>query len=89
MVRFERETVPLVSLRLAAGLSTEVRAALEAASDADEDRFALIVDSTAGLVALGVRGPGRVVTIRDSDWDQFLRTIEALITVLRPSAGQK
>ena len=85
MVRFEREKVPLVSLRLATGLSTGVRPALEA-TDADEDRFALIVDSTAGLVALGVRGPGRVVTVRDADWDQFLRTIEALITVLRPPA---
>jgi chemotaxis protein histidine kinase CheA len=86
-VRFEGDTVPLVSLRLATGLSTEARSALELA-DTDEDRFALIVDSTAGLVALGVRGPGRVVTVRDSDWDQFLRTIEALITVLRPSARQ-
>jgi chemotaxis protein histidine kinase CheA len=86
MVQFEREMVPLVSLRLAAGLSTDVRSTQETAADADEDRFALIVDSTAGLVALGVRGPGRVVTVHDSDWDRFLRTIEALITVLRPSA---
>lgn len=88
MVRFERETVPLVSLRLAAGLTTEVRPTLEWAAGADEDRFALIVDSTAGLFALGVRGPGRVVTVRDSDWDRFLLTVEALITVLRPPARQ-
>ena len=88
MVRFERATVPLVSLRLATGLSAEVRPTFEAAPDADEDRFALIVDSTAGLVALGVRGPGRVVTVRDSDRDRFLRTVEALITVLRPPARQ-
>ena len=56
-LRFERETLPLVSLRLAAGLSTDVRSTLEAASDADEDRFAVIVDSTAGPVALGVADP--------------------------------
>jgi chemotaxis protein histidine kinase CheA len=88
MVRFERETVPLVSLRLATGLATEVRPTLDVATGADEDRFALIVETTAGLVALGVRGPGRVVTVRDADWDQFLRTVEALITVLRPPARQ-
>ena len=38
-VRFERGTAPLISLRLAVGLSTEVRSSFEPEGDADEDSF--------------------------------------------------
>lgn len=50
-VLFDRETVPLVSLRDAFGM----------AGQDEEDRFALIVDAIDGRIALGVRGPGRVM----------------------------
>jgi len=78
-VRFAEETLPLVSLRLAFDPSA-------VSSDEQEDRFALILESTAGPIALGVRGPGRLVTVREADWDLFLRTSEALIAVAHRSA---
>lgn len=85
-IRFERGTAPLVSLRLAAGLSAEARPSSETDGDTDDDRFALIIDSTPGVVAFGVRGPGRVVTVPESDRDQLAGTIKALLTVSPPPA---
>jgi hypothetical protein len=87
-LRFERGIAPLVSLRLAAGLSTEVRSSFEPEADADEDRFAVIVDAAAGPVALGVRGPGRVVTVPESGRDQLVSTIKALLAVPLPPPRQ-
>ena len=87
-VRFERQTLPLVSLRLAFDPSAEVRPPSDGSAGEQEDRFALILESTAGPIALGVRGPGRVVAVHQSDWDLFLRTSEALIAVAQRSARQ-
>jgi chemotaxis protein histidine kinase CheA len=85
-VRFDRDTLPLVSLRVAFDPSADVRPPPEGGFGDEEDRFALILESTAGSIALGVRGPGRVVAVRESDWDLFLHTGEALMAVAQRSA---
>lgn len=84
-VQAGRETLPLVSLRLAFDPSAQVQPS-DGSYDEREDRFALILESIAGPFALGVRGPGRLVAVRQSDWDLFLRTSEALAAVAQRSA---
>jgi hypothetical protein len=80
-IRFERATVPLISLRLATGVSTEARLSVEADQAAAEDRYAVVIDLVSGLLALGVRGPGRLVAVAESERERLAGTIKALLAL--------